>query len=125
MSFLRAMNTQALYWTLTLLCFFALLPGTGCKSSKHTWNPRLRQIDEMLDAQLPKGSSMARVNFFLNSRGHPLENSKDKHAIVAVIRHIDVETLQPTTARVTFHFDANERLTTYDLVLAPDAPPGS
>lgn len=111
----------------SLLCLFALLSsgGLGCMGCKHTWNPRLRQIDEMLDKQLPKGTSMARVNSFLNSRGHPIESSGDKHTIVAVIRHIDPETLEPATARVTFLFDAEDKLTTYDLSQAPDAPPGS
>jgi hypothetical protein len=92
----------------------------GCKSSGHTSDPQLRKIDEILDPQLPKGTPMSRVSNFLGSRGYAVENSNDPHAIVAIVRHIDTETLQPITARVTFHFDANDKLVTYDLVHAPD-----
>jgi hypothetical protein len=100
--------------------FFGLLIG-GCKaSSRHTSNPQLRQIDELINQQLPPGSPMSRVNFFLNSRGYPTEAAKDTHSIVAVIEHVDTETLQPSAARVTFHFDANDKLLTYEL--APATP---
>jgi len=94
----------------------------GCKSSGHTSDPQLRKIDEILDPQLPKGTPMSRVSYFLSSRGYPMENSSDPHAIVAIVRHIDTDTLQPITARVTFHFDANDKLVTYDLTPAPDVP---
>jgi hypothetical protein len=76
----------------------------------------------MLDAKLPKGTSRDRVAFFLTTRGHAVESSGDRHTVVAIVRQVDTETLQPATARVAFHFDANDRLTSYDLQRAPDVP---
>ena len=87
----------------------------GCKGSGHTSDPRLRQIDEMLDAQLPAGTARARVVVYLNSQGFSIEDSKDPHALVAVVRHVDTEKLQPVSASVTFHFDAEDKLKTYEL----------
>ncbi len=101
----------------------ALVPVVaGCKTSAHSSDPHLRKIDEMLDAELPKGTTMTRVSVFLSSRGYRVEDSPKPHTIVAIVRHIDTETLRPATARVTFYFDADERLTTYDLAPAPDEP---
>jgi hypothetical protein len=82
----------------------------------------LRKIDEMLDAKLPKGTSRDRVAFFLTTRGYTVESSGDRHTVVAIVRQVDTETLQPATARVEFHFDASDRLTSYDLQRAPDFP---
>jgi hypothetical protein len=88
----------------------------ACKSPiRHTSNPELRQIDELLNQQLPPGTTLAQVNFFLNTRGYPVEDAHQQHLLVATIEHVDTETLQPAAARVTFHFDANDKLTTYDL----------
>jgi hypothetical protein len=94
----------------------------GCKSHSHTSDSRLHKIDEMLNSQLPQGTPRPRVEYFLNSRGYQLEDSPDKAALVAVVRHIDTETLIPATARVTFHFDPNQKLLSYELQPAPDAP---
>ena len=63
-----------------------------------------------------------RVEFFLNSRGYSIEHSSDKGSLVAMVRHVDTDTLQPATARVTFHFDPNEKLLSYELQSAPDGP---
>jgi ATP-dependent 26S proteasome regulatory subunit len=95
-----------------------LIVFAGCKQGKHTSNPRLVQIDEMLDAQLRPGTMKARVMVYLNSQGFIIEDSVDPHAVVAIVRHVDPGTLQPETARVTFHFDANDKLLTYELVPA-------
>jgi hypothetical protein len=104
-------------------CFFLLLAvAAGCSSHTHTFDPKLRKIDELLDAQLPKGTSRSRVGFFLTTRGYKVEGSPDVHTVIAIVRHIDTETLQPSTARVIFHFDAGDRLTSYDLERAPDVP---
>jgi hypothetical protein len=94
----------------------------GCKSRAHTSDPRLQKIDEMLNAQLPQGTPRARVEYFLSSRGYNVEGSPDKNALIAVVRHIDTDTLLPATARVTFHFDERQKLTSYELQSAPDAP---
>ena len=105
-----------------LVGVFLALVLTGCKSSAHTSDPRLRQIDEMLDSQLPQGTARSRVIFFLSSQGFPLENTGDAKVIVATVHHVDTDTLQPATARVTFHFDASDKLKSYELDAAT-APP--
>jgi hypothetical protein len=110
-------------WPLPLLTFASLFLAftvSGCKSTAHTSDSRLQKIDEMLNAQLPQGTPMSRVEYFLNSRGYQLEDSPDKNSLVAVVRHIDTVTLEPATARVTFHFDSNDKLVSYELQPAPD-----
>jgi len=96
----------------------------GCKSNAHTSDSRLEKIDEMLNTQLPRGTPRSRLEFFLNSRGYKLEDSPDKSSVVAVVRLVDTDTLQPATARVTFHFDSNDKLVSYELQSAPDVPLG-
>lgn len=111
-------------WFLLLACvvLVSLLSASGCKSHSHTSDSRLQKIDEMLNTQLPPGTPMSRVDHFLKSRGYIVEDSPDKNSIVAVVRHIDTDTLQPATARVTFHFDSNRNLISYELQSAPDVP---
>src|SRR5271166_6941039 len=91
----RTLQLLACVLLLSLLCNF------GCRSNAHTSDSRLRKIDEMLNAQLPQGTPLALVDHFLKSRGYKLEESPDKNALVAIVRHIDTDTLQPATARVT------------------------
>lgn len=95
------------------------MAAAGCNPHAHTSDPRLKQIDQMLDLQLPIGTAKARVAFYLNSQGFQMESTTDSAAIVATVRHVDTETLQPATALVTFHFDAANNLKSYELVLAP------
>ena len=107
---------------LFLLGVFGLLALAGCKQSGHTSDPRLRPIDEMLDSQVPAGTAKSRVVFYLNSQNFPVENTGDARAIVAIVHHVDSDTLQPATARVTFHFDASDNLKSYELVAAAGTP---
>jgi len=100
---------------LFLLDVFAMLALRGCKPSGHTSDPRLRPIDEMLDSQLPAGTAKSRVIFYLSSQNFPVENTGGPRAIVAVVHHLHSDTLQPATARVTFHFDASDNLKSYEL----------
>jgi hypothetical protein len=100
---------------LCLLAVLLLLALAGCKQRGHTSDPRLKQIDQMLDAQLPAGSTKARVAFYLNAQGFQLESTNDPHTIVASVRHVDTETLQPVNALVTFHFDGGDNLKSYEL----------
>ncbi|MGB2669777.1 MAG: hypothetical protein WA621_09500 [Candidatus Acidiferrum sp.] len=102
-----------------LLLMFSV---SGCKTKSHTSDARLKKIDEMLNTQLPQGTSKERVEYFLTSRGYRVEDSRDKFSVVGVVRHIDTETLQPATARVTFHFDSNGKLLSYELQPASDVP---
>jgi hypothetical protein len=101
---------------------FAALAIGGCKTSKHSSDARLKAIDEMLDAELPKGTNLARVSLFLNERGYRVENPGKGQMVVAVVRKIDTETLRPVNARVTFHFDGQDQLQSYEMTSAPDEP---
>jgi ATP-dependent 26S proteasome regulatory subunit len=109
---------------LLLVCvaLVASLLGFGCRKNAHTSDSRLQQIDDLLNKQLPPGTPLARVDHFLKSRGYIVQDSPDKNSLVALVRHIDTETLQPATARVTFHFDSNQNLISYEMQLVPDAP---
>ena len=104
--------------SVSLPAIFVFLFVAACSPGKHTWDTHLRKIDEMLDAKLPPGTSKAKVVVYLNSQGFPLETTADPHTVVAIVRHVDPNTLQPATARVTFHFDGGDRLKTYDLAAA-------
>jgi hypothetical protein len=108
---------------LSLLVIFVVLPFAGCKLSGHTSDSRLSQIDEMLDSQLPAGTSKSRVSFYLSSQGFPLESTNDPHALVAIVHHVDTDTLRPASARVTFHFDPSDKLKTYELVFVAGSTP--
>ena len=108
-------NSITLLQKLLLAGVFLGLALAGCKSGAHTSDPRLRQIDEMLGSQLPQGTPKSRVLFFLSSQNFPVENTSDAKAVVAVVHRVDTDTLQPATARVTFHFDASDKLKSYDL----------
>ena len=108
---------------LACLALFVALSICGCKSHAHTSDSRLQKIDEMLNTQLPQGTPRSRVEYFLNSRGYKLEDAPENNSVVGVVRHIDTDTLQPATARVTFHFDPAGKLASYELQPAPDATP--
>jgi hypothetical protein len=106
---------------LSLLFVFAILALAGCKQSGHTSDPRLRQIDEMLDLQLPAGTPKSRVSFYLSAQGFPLENTSDPRDIAAIVHHVNTDTLQPAAARVTFHFDAANNLKSYEITAVADS----
>ena len=109
----------------SLLCAALVLASAcnGCLNSKrHTLDPKLEKIDAMLAQELPNGTTFNRVNLFLNSRGYIVEGSPKPHSIVAVVHLVDTETLEPATARDTFRFDDNDKLTTYELDALPEAP---
>jgi hypothetical protein len=110
--------------SLAIMILLVTVSGNGCKrtSSTHTSDLRLQKIDEMINAALPPGTPRTRVEYFLNSRGYRLEDSSEKNSVVAIVRRIDTDTLEPATARATFHFDSNDKLTSYELQSAPDVP---
>src|ERR1700761_9436823 len=95
----------------------------GWQSSAHSSDSRLKKIDEMLGTELPKGTSMARVGYFLDSRGYRIVAASKPQTMEAIVRQIDTETLRPANARVIFHFDAQGQLTSYELTSAPDELP--
>jgi hypothetical protein len=106
----------------SLFAVFLFLALAGCKSGAHTSDPHLRQIDEMLDAQLPQGTPKSRVIFFLSSQNFSVENTNDAKAVVAIVHRVDTDTLQPATARVTFHFDVGDKLKSYELDSVAGSP---
>lgn len=94
----------------------AILPAlSGCQSTPRTSDPQLKPIQDMLDEQLPAGTPEANVLAFLNNRGYPVLPAGKQGTIVTAIRHIDTQTVTPVTARVTFYFDANRKLNTYEM----------
>ena len=101
--------------SLILAVILTLLSPAACQRRGHTSDARLRQIDEMLDSQLPAGTPKSRVVFYLNSQGFPIENNVDPHALIATVHHVDTESLKPVNATVTFHFDSEDKLKSYEL----------
>jgi hypothetical protein len=94
----------------------------GCKQSRQVDDPQLKPIQAMLEQNLPIGTTEGAVAQFLSARGYPTETTDQPGTLVAIIRHIDTERMQPVTARVTFYFDANGKLNTYEIVRTANAP---
>jgi hypothetical protein len=94
----------------------------GCKGAFKVEDPQLKPIQAMIDESLPLGTTEGVVQEFLSARGYPTEPASKPGTLVAIIRHIDTEKLQPVTARVTFYFDANGKLNTYEIVRTMNAP---
>jgi hypothetical protein len=109
-----------------VVCFAAILSavllcGCGAKSNEVD-DPQLKPLQEMLNAQVPPGTTEGAVNQFLTLRGYEMQAEHKPGTIVAIIRHIDTEKLQPVTARVTFYFDANGKLNTTEIVRTFNRP---
>lgn len=119
---LKKPRTEGFGVRLAVALLAVLALATGCKTSAHSTDSRVRKIDEMLDVELPKGTNMAKVDFFLSARGFQIENSGEAQTIVAIVRQVDTETLRPQNARVIFHFDPSGQLISYELAEAPDEP---
>jgi hypothetical protein len=100
----------------------ALLLLAGCGRNGKVSDAPLQPIQEMLDANLPPGTPSSVVNQFVSTRGYAVEPSGKADTLVVVIRHIDREKLQPVTARVTFHFDANDKLVSTEIVRTVNQP---
>jgi len=108
-------------FVLLLAACVVIFPG-GCKKAFQVEDPQLKPIQNMLDTELPVGTPESAVSQFLSMRGYPTEPSDKPGTLIAIIRHIDTEKLQPVTARVTFYFDANGKLNTYDIVRTMNQP---
>ncbi len=105
-----------------LLAVAGLLLLAGCKDALKVDDPQLKPIQDMLEAQLPPGTPEGEVSQFLAMRAYPTEATDKPGTIIAIIRHIDTKNLQPVTARVTFHFDANGKLKTVEIERTTNAP---
>lgn len=108
--------------SLWLAAAAAILMLVGCQKAAKTDDPQLKPIQQMLDEQLPLGTTDAAVNEFLAARDYPSEPGAKQGTIVAKIRHIDTERVQPVTARVTFYFDENGKLKDYELQRTMNEP---
>ena len=108
--------------SLWLTAAAAILMLVGCQKTAKTDDPQLKPIQQMLDEQLPLGTTEAAVNAFLAARDYPSEAGTKQGTIVAKIRHIDTERVQPVTARVTFYFDENGKLKDYELQRTVNEP---
>jgi hypothetical protein len=104
----------------SLLLLLALLVASCQKSFMRVDDPQLKPIQETIETQLPKGSTTERVTTFLSVRGYEMQNSEKPGTLVAIIRHIDTQTVRPVTARVTFYFDANGRLNAVEMMRIPN-----
>ncbi|HTC43194.1 MAG TPA: hypothetical protein VK703_16600 [Candidatus Acidoferrales bacterium] len=112
---------------LGLVCLFlfgAVVCVCGCQQSglPVVDDPQLKPIQAMLHEHLPLGSTQGTVTEFLSAQAYPMEPSDQADTIIAKIRHIDTERMQPVTARVTFHFDANGKLIRYEIVRTLNDP---
>jgi len=106
----------------SLLLMLAFL-AAGCqKTFMQVDDPQLKPIQQMIETQLPKGSTTGRVTTFLSVRGYELQAPEKPGTVVAIVRHIDTQTVRPVTARVTFYFDANGRLSSVEMVRVPNKP---
>jgi PBP1b-binding outer membrane lipoprotein LpoB len=99
-----------------LIVFAAAIFLAGCAKNGEVDDPQLKPIQEMLNTNLPPGATEGAVTQFLSARGYPLEPHHKPGTLVAIIRHIDTDRLQPVTARVTFYFDANGKLNATEIV---------
>jgi len=106
----------------SLLLMLAFL-AAGCqKTFMQVDDPQLKPIQQMIETQLPKGSTTGRVTTFLSVRGYELQAPEKPNTVVAIIRHIDTQTVRPVTARVTFHFDANGKLDAVEMTRTANRP---
>jgi len=107
-----------------LFSFLTLCLALGAckKAAPHTSDPQLEGIDQLLAKELPPGTTMDRVVRFLHVRGYEMRDATEPHTVVAIVHHINPQTIQPEAARVTFRFDNDLKLLTYDLQPAPTLP---
>jgi len=94
---------------------FGLLLLTGCQKTTRTDDPQLKPIQDMLDQGLPVGTPEANLITYLETRGYTIKPAEKQGTVLAIIRHIDTQRLEPVTVRVTFYFDATHRLNTYEM----------
>src|SRR5882724_13145229 len=100
----------------------AMAALTGCGGAGKTDDPQLKPIQAMLEEQLPRRTPEEQVVLYLDNHGYSILASQKQGTIVAIIRRKDTATVQPVSARVTFYFDANRKLNTFELQRPEDAP---
>ena len=98
-----------------LLIALALAGLAGCGGAGQTDDPELKPIQAMLESQLPRRTPEEKVVLYLDNNGYSILASQKQGTIVAIIRRKDTAAVQPVSARVTFYFDANRKLNTFEL----------
>jgi hypothetical protein len=105
-------------WLLAL----ALAGLAGCGGAGRTDDPQLKPIQAMLEAELPRHTPEEKVVLYLDNHGYSILAAQKQGTIVAIIRRKDTAAIQPVMARVTFYFDANRKLNTFELQRPENAP---
>ncbi len=98
-----------------MLLGLAVVSFAGCHGNAHPEDPQLKPIQAMLEQQLPPRTPEEKVVLFLDNHGYPILAAQKHGTIVANIRRTDTQAMQPVIARVTFYFDANRKLNTFEL----------
>jgi hypothetical protein len=96
-----------------LLFVFALITAAGCRKTVRTEDPQLKPVQQLLDAQLPVGTSEEKVKVFLCQQGYMVLPSQKPGIVVALISTSQNREASSAIARVTFYFDANGKLNTF------------
>jgi hypothetical protein len=102
-------------------CTTSLWTG-GCHKTKRTDDPQLEAIQQVLDAHVPPGTPEEKVRAFLKSRGCVELPPQRPGTLVAIIPPAEAARTQ-AVARVTFYFDANGKLNTFELQRATEGSP--
>lgn len=105
-----------------LFAAILLLSSAGCRKTVRTADPQLEPVQELLDAQLPKGTSEKKVKAFLTERGCVVLPPQKPGTVVAVIPATQNREASDPIARVIFYFDANGKLNTFELARASGGP---
>ena len=127
-----ALRLPFLGWTISprrgergrLLFALAMSALAGCHGAGRTEDPQLKPIQAMLEEELPPRTPEEKVVTFLGNRGYPILPAQKQGTIVANIRRTDTAAVQPVIARVTFYFDANRELNTFELQRPTNKPGG-
>lgn len=96
--------------------------ASGCEKILAPPDPAVKPIQEMLEQQLPPGTPQSNVSLYLSTMGYQQEAATKPGTLVAIIRKIDTEKMEPVTARATFYFDANGKLTKFELQRTVNQP---
>lgn len=113
-----SLENIAVLTLLSVLIFMA----SGCEKILAPPDPAVKPIQEMLEQQLPPGTPQSNVSLYLSTMGYQQEAATKPGTLVAIIRKIDTEKMEPVTARATFYFDANGKLTKFELQRTVNQP---
>jgi hypothetical protein len=105
-----------------LLIALALAGLAGCGAAGRTEDPQLKPIQAMLEEELPRRTPEEKVVLYLDNHGYSILAAQKQGTIVAIIRRKDTAAVQPVSARVTFYFDANRKLNTFELQRPENMP---